>query len=143
MQLKCFPVTTEDDLAACMAIRNVAFVDEQNVPAAIEADGLDPSARQFGVRADGQLVGTCRVRLIGSAAKIERVAVMKDYRGKGVGRVLMKYILNELRKNGDIHLFKLSSQAYAVPFYEKLGFKTRGHEYLEAGIPHYDMVLEK
>lgn len=143
MQLKCFPVTSPEDLAACMEIRKVAFVSEQNVPADLEADGLDPSARQFGVRADGNLIGTCRVRLIGSAAKIERVAIIKDFRGQGVGRVLMKYILNELRKNGDIQLFKLASQAYAVPFYEKLGFRTRGHEYLEAGIPHYDMVLEK
>jgi predicted GNAT family N-acyltransferase len=126
-----------------MEIRKVAFVSEQNVPADLESDGLDPSARQFGVRADGNLIGTCRVRLIGSAAKIERVAIIKDFRGQGVGRVLMKYILNELRKNGDIQLFKLASQAYAVPFYEKLGFRTRGHEYLEAGIPHYDMVLEK
>lgn len=143
MQVKCFPAITEEDLKTCFAIRREAFVAEQNVPAALEADGLDPSARHFGVMADGRIIGTCRVRFVGSAAKIERVAIIKDFRGKGIGQALMKYILNELRKNSDIQLFKLSSQSYAVPFYEKLGFRTRGPEYMEAGLPHYDMVLEK
>ncbi|HCS23383.1 MAG TPA: GNAT family N-acetyltransferase, partial [Rhodospirillaceae bacterium] len=72
-----------------------------------------------------------------------RVAVLKEHRSRGVGGVLMKYILQELSKAGDIQLFKLSAQAEAVPFYEKLGFRTRGSEYMDAGIPHYDMVLEK
>ena len=143
MQIKCFPVTSDDDLQSCFAIRREVFVGEQNVPENLEIDGMDPSARQFGVRTDGKIIATCRVRLVGSAAKIERVAVLKDYRNKGVGRVLMKYLLQELGKGGDIQLFKLSSQAQAVPFYEKLGFKTRGGEYMDAGIPHYDMVLEK
>lgn len=143
MQVKCFPVTTEEEMKVCFDIRREAFVAEQNVPADLEMDGRDQTARHFGVLVDGEIIGTCRVRLIGSAAKIERVAILKAYRGKGVGRALMKYIMSELRKSPDIELFKLSSQAYAVPFYEKLGFKTRGSEYIEAGIPHYDMVLEK
>jgi predicted GNAT family N-acyltransferase len=127
----------------CFEIRTEVFVGEQNVPAELEIDGQDDAARHFAVKADGNIIATCRVRLMGSAAKIERVAVLKNYRGKGVGRVLMKYLLTELRKNSDIQLFKLSSQSYAVPFYEQLGFKTRGGEYMDAGIPHYDMVLEK
>lgn len=142
MQVRCFPVTTPEDMERCFNIRREVFVGEQNVPADLEIDGQDPSARHFGVRADGEIIATCRVRLMGSAAKIERVAVLKDFRSKGVGRVLMRYIVNELRKQGNVQLFKLSSQSHAVPFYEKLGFKTRGGEYLDAGIPHYDMVLE-
>jgi predicted GNAT family N-acyltransferase len=143
MQVRCFPIATEEDMKRCFDIRREVFVGEQEVPEELELDGLDSSARHFGVKADGQLIAACRVRIMGSAAKIERVAVLKDYRNKGIGRVLMKYLMNELGKNGDIHLFKLSSQAHAVPFYEKLGFRTRGGEYLDAGIPHYDMVLEK
>ena len=143
MQVKCFPVTTEEEMKQCFEIRREVFVGEQEVPQDLEIDGLDPAARHFAVKGDGEIVATCRVRLMGSAAKIERVAVLKDYRSKGIGRVLMKYIMNELGRQGDIQLFKLSSQSHAVPFYEKLGFRTRGGEYLEAGIPHYDMVLEK
>jgi predicted GNAT family N-acyltransferase len=143
MQVRCFPVTTPEEMKRCFEIRTEVFVGEQNVPADLEIDGQDDAARHFAVKADGEIIATCRVRLMGSAAKIERVAVLKDFRSKGVGRVLMKYLLTELRKSGDIQLFKLSSQSYAVPFYEKLGFKTRGGEYMDAGIPHYDMVLEK
>jgi predicted GNAT family N-acyltransferase len=143
MQVRCFPVTSDDDMKRCFDIRREVFVGEQSVPENLEIDGQDDAARHFAVKADGNIIATCRVRLMGSAAKIERVAVLKDFRSKGIGRVLMRYILNELRKQGNIHLFKLSSQTHAVPFYEKLGFKTRGGEYLDAGIPHYDMVLEQ
>lgn len=143
MQIKCFPVTSDDDMAACFDIRRAVFVEEQQVSEALEMDGKDGAARHFAVRTGDRIIATCRVRFTGSAAKIERVAVLKDYRAKGVGRVLMKYLLQEIARSGDIQLFKLSAQAPAVPFYEKLGFKTRGGEYLEAGIPHYDMVLEK
>jgi lysyl-tRNA synthetase class 2 len=142
MQIKCFAVTTREDLEQCFAIRREVFVGEQKVPENLEIDGQDPAARQFAVRVDGRIAATCRVRLIGSAAKIERMAVLKDFRGKGIGRVLMKYIMTELARAANISLFKLSAQSYAVPFYEKLGFRTRGSEYIEAGIPHYDMVLE-
>ncbi|MDE1151741.1 MAG: GNAT family N-acetyltransferase [Micavibrio sp.] len=143
MQIKCFPVATDEEMQRCFDIRRDVFVNEQQVPETLEIDGKDPAARHFGVRTGEDIIATCRVRLMGSAAKIERVAVLQAYRNKGVGRVLMKYLLQELGRGGDIQLFKLSSQAQAVPFYEKLGFKTRGGEYMDAGIPHYDMVLEK
>jgi predicted GNAT family N-acyltransferase len=143
MQLKCSPIATEEEMQECLAIRKEVFVAEQNVPADLEVDGMDPTARHFVVRKEGRIIATCRVRFLGSAAKIERMAVLKDFRKIGVGRILMRYVLNELGKTGDVQLFKLSAQSYAVPFYEKLGFKTRGSEYLDAGIPHYDMVLEK
>lgn len=148
MQIKCFPISTADDRDRAFALREKVFVGEQNVAAEVERDGLDDAARHFGVTVredDGRehFVGTCRVRLMGSAAKIERVAVEKDYRKLGIGRVLMRYIINEFSRGGEIRLFKLAAQSFAVPFYEKLGFKTRGGEYIEAGMPHYDMILEK
>lgn len=147
MQIKCFPITTANDRALAHALRHEVFVQEQQVPADIERDGMDEAARHFGVTVTDsgteKFVGTCRVRLMGSAAKIERVAVDKDYRKLGIGRVLMRYILTEFSRGGEIRLFKLAAQSFAVPFYEKLGFKTRGSEYIEAGMPHYDMILEK
>lgn len=142
MHIKCRPVATLEEFRSCLDIRREVFTGEQGVAADIEQDGQDNAARHFAVEADGKIIATCRIRLLGSAAKIERVAVLKDFRKMGVGRILMKYILQEFGR-GDTQLFKLSSQSYAVPFYEKLGFKTRGSEYIEAGMPHYDMVLEK
>lgn len=143
MHTKCCPVMTAEEMNICLSIRQAVFVEEQKVPAHEEQDGLDAAARHFYAMVEGRIVATCRIRFMGSAAKIERMAVLKDFRNMGVGAVLMRYILQELGKTGDIQLFKLSAQAHAVPFYEKLGFKRRGSEYLDAGIPHYDMVLEK
>lgn len=143
MHIKCFPISDQAQFDACQDIRNAVFVEEQGVPADREIDGKDKDSRHFAVSADDKMIGTCRVRFIGSAAKIERVAVLKEFRSRGIGKVLMKYILQELGKTGDIQLFKLSAQAQVLPFYEKLGFKIRGNEYMDAGIPHYDMVLEK
>ena len=143
MQLKCRPVATAQEMTSCRDIRRTVFVGEQGVPESREQDGMDEASRHFAAFLEDKMVATCRVRFIGSTAKIERVAVLKDFRSKGIGRILMKYILQELSPAGNIQLFKLSSQADAVPFYEKFGFKKRGNEYIDAGLPHYDMVLEK
>lgn len=143
MDLQCFPVSNEADLQECLALRHAVFVQEQGVPENLEIDGQDATARHFAARTSEKIIATCRVRLMGSAAKIERVAVAKPFRGKGIGAILMKYIMAELKKTADIALFKLSAQADAVPFYEGLGFRAHGQEYMDAGIPHYDMVREK
>lgn len=143
MDLKCFPVGNDDDMRYCMALRHEIFVQEQNVPEELEIDGQDAAARHFAARTEDRIIATCRVRLMGSAAKIERVAVAKKFRRQGVGAILMKYVMGELRKTANIALFKLSAQADAVPFYERLGFHTHGPEYMDAGMPHYDMVLER
>jgi predicted GNAT family N-acyltransferase len=138
----CQEVTSPEDLEGCFALRLDVFVDEQSIPEALEMDGQDAEARHFALKDDGKIIATCRVRRMGSAAKIERMAVQKDYRRKGIGQELMKYVLQQLTGAGDIQLLKLSSQADAVPFYERLNFKRRGPEYMDAGIPHYDMTRE-
>lgn len=139
MRIICQEIDSPEDRQACQAVRHKVFVEEQKVPAAREVDGLDDLARHFIARFGDRVVATCRVRIMGDAAKIERVAVLKDFRRRGIGQALMKYILQELPGAGDIRLLKLSSQAEAVPFYEQLGFKKHGPGYLDAGIPHFDM----
>lgn len=142
--MPCQEITTPDDLEACFALRRAVFIEEQQVSPAREMDGEDKVARHFAFRdkETGKIIATCRVRRMGSAAKIERVAVQKDYRRKGVGQELMKYVLQQLAGAGDIQVLKLSSQADAVPFYERLNFRKRGPEYMDAGLPHYDMTRE-
>jgi predicted GNAT family N-acyltransferase len=143
MQLKCAAVTSAEDLQACLALRKEVFVREQNVLQSLETDGLDEAARHFAVWAGERIVATARVRFMGSAAKIERVAVLRDFRGMGCGAFLMKYIMQEVAAGGNVRLFKLNAQVDSMPFYEKLGFKKHGPEFLDAGIPHYAMVCER
>ena len=138
----CQEITDYRELQACFALRRDVFVGEQSIPAALEMDGQDAEARHFALKEGDKIIATCRVRRMGIAAKIERMAVQKDYRRQGIGRELMKHVLHQLTGTGDIKLLKLSSQADAVPFYEQLNFKIRGPEYMDAGLPHYDMTRE-
>jgi len=69
------------------------------------------------------------------------VAVLKAGRGQGLGLALMRTMLEDARAEGVAEAF-LSSQTYAIPFYERLGFVAHGPEYLDAGIPHRDMTLK-
>ena len=142
MPTVCEEITDAEGLQACFALRREVFVGEQSIPETLEMDGQDTEARHFALKEDGKVIATCRVRRLGSAAKIERMAVQKGHRRKGIGRDLMKYVLQQLTGTEGISLLKLSSQADAVPFYEQLNFKRRGPEYMDAGIPHYDMTRE-
>jgi predicted GNAT family N-acyltransferase len=69
---------------------------------------------------------------------IGRVAVLKTYRGAGIGKLLKQYIIDVAKQEGRTVL-KLSAQAYATKFYENLGFQLQGEAYLDCGIPHIDM----
>ena len=117
------------------AIRYEVFVDEQNVPEELEIDGLDGEAKHVLVFVDGLPIGTGRILDDGH---IGRVSVLKDYRGFGIGKLIMKELIKWAQ---DITLKKvwLSSQWHAHSFYLDLGFVCVGDIYNEAGIDHIKM----
>ena len=117
------------------AIRYEVFVDEQNVPEELEIDGLDGKAKHVLGFVDGVPIGTGRILDDGH---IGRVAVLKDYRGFGIGKLIMKELIKWAQ---DITLKKvwLSSQWHAHSFYLDLGFVCVGDIYKEAGIDHIKM----
>ena len=135
-------VMRSEDLAQCHALRRAVFIEEQNVPEHEEVDGRDGEALHFLARFDGVPVGCARVLLIGETGKIGRVCVLRAHRGKGIGVALIRATIEALRCSLGISHAKLGSQAHAIGFYEKLGFVATGPEYLDAGIPHRDMVLK-
>jgi len=132
-----------EKLDDCLGIRRIVFIEGQDVPEDLEIDGLDETSHQFLVTENKKPVATARVRIIDGVAKVERVAVLSEMRGKNVGLQLMNYILNSFQDNDTVQSFKLGSQEHAMGFYEKLGFEKYGKRYMDAGIPHYDMVLDK
>ncbi|WP_319004568.1 GNAT family N-acetyltransferase [Methylobacillus caricis] len=120
------------------AIREYVFIQEQQVPASLEWDGLDETALHLlALTEDGRPIGCVRIL---SDASIGRMAVIKDWRNKGIGKALLQAAIETCRQNGwlDIHL---SAQTHAIPFYEKSGFKIASDEYMDAGIPHKAMKL--
>lgn len=131
-----------EDLAACHALRRKVFIEEQNVDAALEVDGRDGDALHLLARLDGVPVGCARILIAGATAKIGRVCVLRDHRGKGIGQALMRAAVEGLRARPDVTRAMLGSQVHALGFYAALGFAPVGDVYMEAGIAHRDMVLD-
>jgi predicted GNAT family N-acyltransferase len=118
-------------------IRDAVFVEEQKVPRDIEWDEHDSPSRHVIARdSDGGAIGTGRLLPDGH---IGRMAVLADWRGKGVGRALLERLLEEARLRGHAHL-ALHAQTRASGFYRRFGFVEEGPEFMEAGIPHRTMV---
>lgn len=129
---------TESERDACFQIRLAVFVQEQNVSLELEMDAHDDAACHFLLLEDNLPRGTARLLDKDGAAKIGRVAVVAEARGRGLGHLLMRRVLDEARRQG-FHEAVLDSQTYAMPFYERLGFAAEGPEFDEAGIPHRRM----
>ncbi len=128
------------DMDAVPATRARVFIDEQNVPEAEERDGKDAEAIHLIAFDQDQPVGTARLLTKGDTGKIGRVAVLKEKRGSGLGKAIMQAALDTLRAEGMTRA-KLGAQTHAIGFYEALGFAAEGPEFMDAGIPHRDMVI--
>ena len=117
------------------AIRYEVFVDEQNVPEELEIDGLDGEAKHVLAFVDGVPIGTGRILDDGH---IGRVAVLKDYRGFGIGKLSMIELI-KWAQDMSLEKVRLSSQWQAHSFNLDLGFVCVGDIYKEAGIDHIKM----
>lgn len=133
-------VSWSEKQAELTSVRRAVFIEEQNVPESIELDGKDPNC--FHVLAsdtNGCPVGTARIN---SKGRIGRMAVLHDYRRRGIGRKMIQALMDYGRKNS-ITDFHVSSQVTAIGFYKKMGFEPYGEEFIEAGIKHINMKLKK
>lgn len=119
-------------------IRFTVFVDEQRVPPELEMDEHDATSVHALAFSDGAAVGTGRLLLDGH---IGRMAVLKQWRGRGVGQAMLRALIDAGRQRGDRDLV-LNSQVHALAFYAAEGFKAEGPVYEEAGIPHQVMRLK-
>lgn len=116
-------------------IRFAVFVEEQGVPREIELDEHDPVSIHVVAFEDQQPVATGRLLPDGH---IGRMAVLKGWRGRGIGALMLKSLVERAKQRGDREV-ALSAQVQAVPFYRAHGFSPEGDEYLEAGIRHQRM----
>jgi predicted GNAT family N-acyltransferase len=117
-------------------IREAVFIAEQAIPAELEWDEDDLSAVHFLAVEGDYAVGTARLLADG---EIGRVSVLKDWRGLRVGDKLLQAVIAHANALG-LHEQKLSAQVHATAFYEHHGFRIVSGEFLEAGLPHVDMV---
>jgi predicted GNAT family N-acyltransferase len=131
------PATWLADRIELQFIRRTVFIEEQQVPESEEWDDDDAVSAHVLVRLNRDPVGTGRLN---PAGKIGRIAVIAGARGRGIGALILRHLLDEARRRG-IRRPHLHAQLQALPFYEKLGFRSEGGVFDEAGIPHVRMRL--
>lgn len=129
------------DIALCRQLRRIVFIEEQGVSEADELDDQDEAAIHLLAELEGAAVGSARLLLRGDHAKIGRVCVLAEARGKGIGAALIRAAVERLRQIDGIGAVKLGAQTHALGFYQALGFAAFGPEYQDAGIAHRDMIL--
>ena len=121
------------------AIRKTVFVEEQSVPAELEWDGLDAHCMHvLAATATGEAIGTGRLLPDGH---IGRMAVVKRWRGRGVGGALLAELIAVAIEAGHASAV-LNAQTHALKFYARYGFEVIGDEFMDAGIPHRTMRLK-
>lgn len=140
MTIHVRPIRDSAERDACYLVRMKVFVEEQKVPPWEEMDEFDESAEHYAALCDGKIVGTARlVDKGGGLAKVGRVAVLNEHRGKGLGKALMQAIADSARMR--FEALTLDAQLYVIPFYESLGYTAEGDIFLDAGIEHRRMTL--
>jgi predicted GNAT family N-acyltransferase len=128
------------ELKQAMRIRIRVFVREQGVPEEIELDDEDKRALHLLASFGGSAVGTARIVMRAGQAKIGRMAVLKSYRRKKVGKNLLRRAVITAKKQGARKIY-LHAQVAVLGFYESAGFRCVGPVFDEAGIAHRKMVL--
>ena len=130
-----------DEIFDSQYIRNKVFCEEQKVSKDIEFDGLDHLCTHFVVYKKNHPIGTARLREKRKGIfKIERVAVLKSERLRGIGKFLMLSVIENVKENENLVKLILHSQTQVTNFYEMLGFERTGKEFFEDNIPHMKMI---
>lgn len=132
-------VTEPTQLEKVFAIRREVFVVEQNCPPELEWE-FEDECTHFFATVDGEPAGAARWRKTDKGYKLERFAVLQEFRGLGVGQELVKAVLSDLPVHA-AYVY-MHAQIQAVSLYEKFNFQKTGPEFEEAGIRHFKMVRQ-
>ena len=133
-QIKSFKILPEE----AINIRTKVFVEEQGFKE--EFDTIDKIAEHLILFADDNPIGTCRYYKKDDSYYFGRLAILKEYRNKNYGGLLLKEAINNLKKV-NAHKVILNSQLSAKDFYIKHGFLQEGEVFYEEGCPHIKMYL--
>ena len=138
-------VETPAELEGAFALRIRVFVGEQGVPADIELDEADTAPDTVHAVAvhDGVVIGTGRLLadVDGRGPHIGRMAVEQDRRRDGIGGRVLQFLEDQGRELG-YRQITLHAQEYVKSFYARHGYREVGESFMEAGIPHREMVKD-
>ena len=136
-------IKDQTNLNYALAIRAIVFIEEQKCPFDEEVDSYDllnnPNVIHFIVKENNQPIATARVIFPEEhEVKLGRIAILKDFRRKGLGTHFMKHLIQRLKTDRYTHI-SIHAQEHLQSFYEELGFCREGDIFDEAGIPHIKM----
>ena len=135
-------VDGEADLWKALIVRGIVFVEEQRVPYDGEVDAHEATAIHVLGEEAGEPVAVGRLRRTDDGwGKLERIAVRPAWRGRGFGREVVRFLLDEAEKRGWRRLM-MHAQVHLEDFYREFGFEPRGEIFVECGIDHLLMVRE-
>lgn len=124
----------------CVYIRIRVFMDEQKYTLDNELEPDEDDAVFFLALVDKKPAGMVRYRILGERARIERLAVLPEYRGQGIGAQLMETVLKALSTIPGLRAIELIAQEDGIKFHEQYGFKPAAVAHMEAGHMHYLMI---
>jgi predicted GNAT family N-acyltransferase len=131
-------VRDQQEMAAALELRHDVFCIEQGVPEHDELDGRDHEGIHLVAVENGELLGTCRIVMVGTTAQLSRLAVRVSARRRGIAAALLDLADAETRAAGGRRVV-LHAQTYARELYEQAGYRPRGRIFREAGIEHIAM----
>ena len=126
------------EVDAALELRRRVFCDEQGVAPAADRDGRDGEALHLVAIEDGAVVGTCRLVVDGERARLGRMAVKAELRGRGIGAELLEAAERAALRVGAVRV-TLHAQSAAASLYARGGYQARGKRFLEEGIEHVRM----
>jgi predicted GNAT family N-acyltransferase len=152
-------VETEEVYEDALSVRYRVFVDEQGVDPNLEVDGHEEEATHFVAYEGGDPVGVARLRAYDPGeyedvpvtehedvpeseepvAKVERMAVLRNYREQGIGRTILEAVEERARQQG-FERARLHAQIRSAGFYQALEYERVGEAFEEADIPHVAMT---
>jgi predicted GNAT family N-acyltransferase len=131
-------VSNDRELKAAIQLRYDVFCVEQGVPVREELDGRDYQGLHLVAVEGDEILGTCRIVMVGSTAQFSRLAVRATARRRGIATALLDAAETETRALGGRRLV-LHAQTYARQLYENAGYRPHGRIFWEAGIEHVAM----
>jgi ElaA protein len=131
-------IRSEGELKAAVALRYDVFCVEQGVPVREELDGRDRQGLHLIAVSGEEVLGTCRIVMVGSTAQFSRLAVRTSARRRGIATALLSAAETETLAAGGRRIV-LHAQTYARSLYEGVGYRAHGRLFWEAGIEHVAM----
>ncbi len=137
------PVVKPIDQWHVINVRQIVFREEQGVD--YHEDEIleeELESKTYLICLKDKVIGTIRYRFMNNAYKVERFAILKEYRGKGYGKQAFEFLVNLIISQFNPCTITLNSQELVIGFYEKCGFTKQGKMFVEAGINHIKMIRE-